>query len=60
MGMRIKSAEQGAAEGAPFIARHIIQASGSSFDDLQSPARIKPPIAACSVLRKSETIRVKQ
>src|SRR5579863_986764 len=29
----IKSAEQGAAEGAPFIQRHIIQASGSSFDD---------------------------
>jgi len=29
----IKSAEQGAAEGAPFIARHIIQASSSSFDD---------------------------
>lgn len=29
----IKSAEQGAAEGAPFIARHIIQAAGRSFDD---------------------------
>jgi sugar phosphate isomerase/epimerase len=29
----IKSAEQGAAEGAPFIARHIIQATGRSFDD---------------------------
>jgi sugar phosphate isomerase/epimerase len=29
----IKSAEQGAAEGAPFIAHHIIQPSGSSFDD---------------------------
>ncbi len=29
----IKSAEQGAAEGAPFIAHHIIQAASSSFDD---------------------------
>jgi sugar phosphate isomerase/epimerase len=29
----LKSSLQGAAEGAPFIARHIIQASHSSFDD---------------------------
>jgi sugar phosphate isomerase/epimerase len=29
----IKSSEQGAAEGAPFIARHIIQAAGRAFDD---------------------------
>lgn len=29
----IKSGEQGAAEGAPFISRHIIQASSGSFDD---------------------------
>jgi sugar phosphate isomerase/epimerase len=29
----IKSSEQGAAEGAPFIARHIIQAASQSFDD---------------------------
>jgi sugar phosphate isomerase/epimerase len=29
----IKSAEQGAAEGAPFIARHIIQAAVTTFDD---------------------------
>ena len=29
----IKSSEQGAAEGAPFIARHIIQVAGQSFDD---------------------------
>jgi sugar phosphate isomerase/epimerase len=29
----IKSAEQGAAEGAPFIARHIIQAASRAFDD---------------------------
>ncbi len=32
----IKSSEQGAAEGAPFIQRHIIQAAGSSFDDFAS------------------------
>ena len=29
----IKSSDQGAAEGAPFIARHIIQAAAHSFDD---------------------------
>ena len=29
----IKSAEQGAGEGAPFIARHIIEAAGRAFDD---------------------------
>ena len=29
----IKSAEQGAAEGAPFIERHMIQAATSAFDD---------------------------
>ena len=32
----IKSSEQGAAEGAPFIARHIIQAANQSFDDFAS------------------------
>jgi sugar phosphate isomerase/epimerase len=32
----VKSAEQGAAEGAPFIARHIIQGSTSAFDDFAS------------------------
>ena len=32
----IKSAEQGAAEGAPFIARHIIQAASTTFDDFAS------------------------
>ena len=32
----IKSAEQGAAEGAPFIARHIIQAAATTFDDFAS------------------------
>jgi len=29
----IKSSEQGAAEGAPFIQRHIIEAATGSFDD---------------------------
>ena len=29
----IKSSEQGAVEGAPFIARHIIRAASSAFDD---------------------------
>lgn len=29
----IKSSEQGAVEGAPFIAKHIIQAAERSFDD---------------------------
>jgi sugar phosphate isomerase/epimerase len=29
----VKSAMQGAAEGAPFIARHIIEAAGRAFDD---------------------------
>jgi sugar phosphate isomerase/epimerase len=32
----IKSSEQGAAEGAPFIARHIIEAAGRAFDDFAS------------------------
>jgi sugar phosphate isomerase/epimerase len=32
----IKSAEQGAAEGAPFIERHMIQAGTSAFDDFAS------------------------
>jgi sugar phosphate isomerase/epimerase len=32
----IKSNEQGAAEGAPFISRHIIQAATQSFDDFAS------------------------
>ena len=34
----IKSSEQGAAEGAPFIARHIIQAAGRAFDDFAAAA----------------------
>ncbi len=32
----IKSSEQGAAEGAPFISRHIVQAAKQSFDDFAS------------------------
>jgi sugar phosphate isomerase/epimerase len=32
----IKSSEQGAAEGAPFIQRHIIQAASTTFDDFAS------------------------
>jgi sugar phosphate isomerase/epimerase len=32
----VKSAEQGAAEGAPFIARHIIRAADRAFDDFAS------------------------
>lgn len=32
----LKSPEQGAREGAPFIARHIIQCTGRAFDDFAS------------------------
>ena len=32
----IKDSEQGAAEGAPFIARHIIQVASRAFDDFAS------------------------
>lgn len=32
----IKSSEQGAREGAPFIQRHIIETSGKAFDDFAS------------------------
>lgn len=35
----IKSAEQGAAEGAPFIASHLIEAPKSAFDDFAGGAR---------------------
>jgi sugar phosphate isomerase/epimerase len=37
----VKRGEQGAAEGAPFIQSHIIQASSSAFDDFAS-ARTNP------------------
>jgi hypothetical protein len=29
----VKSPEQGAREGAPFIARHLIETTGVAFDD---------------------------
>ena len=29
----LKSSDQGAAEGAPFIASHLIQTTGKAFDD---------------------------
>jgi sugar phosphate isomerase/epimerase len=32
----IKSSEQGAAEGAPFIQRHIVQTASTTFDDFAS------------------------
>ena len=32
----VKSPEQGAAEGAPFIARHLIEATQVAFDDFAS------------------------
>jgi sugar phosphate isomerase/epimerase len=32
----IKSSDQGAAEGAPFIANHIIEVTGKAFDDFAS------------------------
>jgi len=35
----VKSAEQGAAEGAPFIARHLIEAPKSAFDDFAGGER---------------------
>jgi len=34
----VKSPEQGAAEGAPFVARHIIEATTVAFDDFASAA----------------------
>ncbi|KQS53873.1 AP endonuclease [Brevundimonas sp. Leaf363] len=34
----LKSPEQGAAEGAPFIARHMIQKAGRAFDDFAGSA----------------------
>ena len=39
----VKSPEQGAREGAPFIARHLIETTGVAFDDFAAapadPAR---------------------
>jgi sugar phosphate isomerase/epimerase len=40
----IKSAEQGAAEGAPFIKRHIIEAAKTTFDDFASSGADQPAL----------------
>ena len=37
----IKSSEQGAREGAPFIQKHIIEAAARSFDDFAGGATDK-------------------
>jgi hypothetical protein len=34
----LKDSQQGAAEGAPFIASHIIKVTGKSFDDFTARA----------------------
>src|SRR5262252_3766082 len=44
----IKSAEQGAAEGAPFIEAHMIQAAKSAFDDFA--AGVKDPTSNRRIL----------
>jgi sugar phosphate isomerase/epimerase len=41
----IKSAEQGAREGAPFIKRHIIQAGDRAFDDFANAGADRKRIA---------------
>ena len=46
----IKDPEQGAAEGAPFIERHIIEAASRAFDDFAAAGYIWRPIAGCSDL----------
>ena len=47
----IKSAEQGAREGAPFIARHIIEVTGKAFDDFAGGATDKKAIKRALGLR---------
>ncbi len=42
----LKSPEQGAAEGAPFIARHIIEVTGKTFDDFAASGVDGQQIAA--------------
>ncbi|SFQ97689.1 sugar phosphate isomerase/epimerase family protein [Poseidonocella sedimentorum] len=42
----LKSPEQGAAEGAPFIANHIIEVTGKSFDDFAGGETDRAQIAA--------------
>ena len=44
----IKSSEQGAREGAPFIRRHIIEAAKTSFDDFASAGADQS--AVCGIL----------
>ena len=44
----LKHPEQGAREGAPFIAAHIIQVTETAFDDFAAAAPTRPPTAACS------------
>jgi sugar phosphate isomerase/epimerase len=50
----IKSSEQGAIEGAPFIARHIIQAAERSFDDFADSGIDTAAIARLLGLTKKE------
>jgi len=47
----IKSAEQGAREGAPFIASHIIETTGKAFDDFAGGATDKKQIKRALGLR---------
>ena len=35
----VKSAEQGAREGAPFIARHLIEVTNMAFDDFTAAGK---------------------
>ena len=41
----LKHPEQGAAEGAPFIARHIIRVTGHAFDDFAAAGADRALIA---------------
>jgi sugar phosphate isomerase/epimerase len=51
----IKSSEQGAREGAPFIQRHIIEAAKSSFDDFASSGADQKAIRKILGLSESVT-----
>lgn len=50
----LKSPGQGAAEGAPFIARHIIEATGKAFDDFAGASVDKAQIQAMLGLDRSQ------
>jgi hypothetical protein len=50
----IKSSDQGAIEGAPFIARHIIQAAERSFDDFADASVDKSAIRRMLGLNQEE------